>query len=106
MAVLKRSQRIWLASGFFGTAILLMALQTSVLPAQVSNQPYLTCTKNDQCSGKNEVCDNGECRELADAVCTCSQPQVLQCTTASSRAKHTFCDKGCEATEDDADCIE
>ncbi|MEK7562795.1 MAG: hypothetical protein AAB544_00165 [Patescibacteria group bacterium] len=40
-----------------------------------------------------------------DPACSCSQPQVLRCTDAANRSKHTFCPGGCESTEGGARCL-
>lgn len=98
-------RRIYIAFAFFGGIIVVLALQSgmSQLRGQAGDIGDL-CKADRECAGTNVICLEQVCTPLQNAVCTCSQPQVLQCADSKERARHTFCENGCKVTLDGADC--
>ena len=74
-----------------GIALLATAMGTNLQ----GNVSAPTCSVDEDCSDVRSVCSTGICEVLQEAVCRCSQPLVLQCSTKDHRAKYTFCENGC-----------
>lgn len=68
----------------------------SAAPAVPQKPAGWECDVSSDCPGYSTICnDRNKCEQLKDVVCTCSQPDVVQCADTSERARHTFCAKGC-----------
>lgn len=101
----KRSKRVYTVFAFFGGIIAVLALQSGM--SQLRGQTVeigAVCKADRNCRGTTTICENNICTLLEKAVCTCSQPQVLQCADVDSKARHTFCENGCKITLDGAEC--
>ena len=102
----KRSKRVYTAFAFFGGIIAVLALQSGM--SQLRGQTVevgAACKADRNCKGTTTICENNICTLLEAAVCTCSQPQVLQCADSKNKARHTFCENGCKITLDGAECV-
>ena len=66
-----------------------------------------TCQQDTDCASPTAICAirYGVCEELRDPECSCSQSQVLRCTDAAKRSKHTFCTGGCVEMGSSARCL-
>ena len=77
------------------------------VPQVVPTTTAATCRKDEDCVSPTAICaiKYAICEEMRSPTCSCSQPQVLLCTDAAKRSKHTFCANGCGPTEDGAGCL-
>lgn len=76
-------------------------------PTQPEVTTVPTCRKDADCVSSTAICAirYGICEEMRNPTCSCSQPQVLRCSDAANRSRHTFCPGGCEGTGNGTRCL-
>lgn len=114
--------RVLLPLTFFGVLISVLVLNDGVRSTKATTiitgspveelvqsplppENYPACETNDDCPIPTSFCnDNGQCEELVDPTCDCSQTQVLRCYQEDGHARFTFCENGCTQVEEQLIC--
>lgn len=81
------------------------ASQTPIITTLPDSVVKNGCRNDQDCPSPYMVCSQQrKCVTLENPVGSCSQPFILTYVDPYNRAKHTYCENGCELTEYGAQC--